>query len=229
MKTICSESLHYSALEHGYAHERYFVPLGPRTRYLLGLCFCEHCLAAAPDGEAVRELAGAEIQRVFDGEPDEPELERDELIGYTRAREETVCSLTAEVAAAAREHGAELEFLDLSGAVKGYATGRPAGDAAPSISWQLGVDVGAVASTCDGIEAIGYAADPERIRGDLDAYGDAAVSVIFRPTPPDCDSPENLRAKVELARDRGLRRVDFYHYGFMRLDALDWIRAAVST
>ncbi|TML90830.1 MAG: hypothetical protein E6G08_01430 [Actinobacteria bacterium] len=229
VKTICSESLHYSALEHGYAHERYFVPLGPRTRYLLGLCFCEHCLAAAPDGEAVRELAGAEIQRVFDGEPDEPELERDELIGYTRAREETVCSLTAEVAAAAREHGAELEFLDLSGAVKGYATGRPAGDAAPSISWQLGVDVGAVASTCDGIEAIGYAADPERIRGDLDAYGDAAVSVIFRPTPPDCDSPENLRAKVELARDRGLRRVDFYHYGFMRLDALDWIRAAVST
>ena len=26
--TICAESLHYHALEHGYAHERYFVPLG---------------------------------------------------------------------------------------------------------------------------------------------------------------------------------------------------------
>jgi hypothetical protein len=228
--TICSESLHYHALEHGYAHERYFVPLGPRTRHLLGLCFCEHCLAAAPDGEAVRELAREEIERVFAGEdePDAGELERDELLGYTRAREQVVSSLTAEVAAAAREHGVEFEFIELSGAAKGYATGRPTGRPSPSVAWQLGVDVAAVAAACDGIEAIGYAADPDRIRVDLDAYGDAAVSVIFRPTTPDCDSPENLRAKVELARESGLRRADFYHYGFMRLDALDWIRAALS-
>jgi hypothetical protein len=75
---------------------------------------------------------------------------------------------------------------------------------------------------------MGYAADPERIRTDLDAYGDAAVSVIFRPTAPDCESPDDLRAKVELVRQRGLRRADFYHYGFMRLDALDWIRAALT-
>ena len=52
--TICSESLHYHGLEHGYAHERYFVPLGPRARYLLGLCFCEHCLAAARVGRRGR-------------------------------------------------------------------------------------------------------------------------------------------------------------------------------
>ena len=228
--TICSESLHYHGLEHGYAHERYFVPLGPRTRHLLGLCFCGHCLDAAPDGEAVRELAREEIERVFAGgaEPDAGELDRDALHGYTRAREEVVSSLTAEVAAAAREHGAELEFIELSGAVKGYATGRPTGAPAPSIAWQSGVDVAAVARACDGIEAIGYAADLERVRGDLDAYGDAAVSVIFRPSAPDCDSAEDLRAKVGLARDRGLRRVDFYHYGLMRLDALDWIRAALT-
>ena len=52
----------------------------------------------------------------------------------TRAREEIVSSLTAEVAAAAGDHGAELELIGLSGAVKGYATGRPAGAPAPSIS-----------------------------------------------------------------------------------------------
>ena len=75
---------------------------------------------------------------------------------------------------------------------------------------------------------MGYAADPAWVARDLDAYGDAAVSVIFRPTTPDCDSAEDLRAKVELARERGLRRVDFYHYGLMRLDALDWIRAALT-
>ena len=224
---ICSEALHYLGLEHGYAHERYFVPLGPRTRYLLGLCFCEHCLAAARaagvDGEAVRRGAREAIERAFSGDDPGGEPERDE---YARVREQVVASLVAEVAEAAGE--TPFEFIELSGAVKGYADGRPTGAPAPSIAWQLGVDVDAVAGACDGIEAIGYAADPERIRGDLEAYGDAAVSVIFRPSTPDCDSAEDLRAKVDLARERGLRRVDFYHYGLMRLDALDWIHAALT-
>jgi hypothetical protein len=81
---------------------------------------------------------------------------------------------------------------------------------------------------CAGIEAIGYAADPERVRGDLAAYGDAAVSVIYRPALPDSTTADNLRAKVDLARERGLARVDFYHYGLMRLDALDLVREALS-
>jgi hypothetical protein len=239
--SICSESLHYHPLEHGYAHERYFVPLGPRARYLLGLCFCPHCLDAAGrhgvDGEAVRRFAREELERVFAGGAEDPvdELDREELGvlaggelgGYGRAREDTVTSLVGEVADAARAGGARFEFIELSGAAKGYASGRPSGAAAPSIAWQLGVDVAAVAGASDGIEAIGYAADPERLRFDLGAYGEAAVSVVLRPMLPDCDSAANLRAKVELARELGLRRVDFYHYGFMRLDALDWIRAAL--
>ena len=224
---ICSEALHYLGLEHGYAHERYFVPLGPRTRYLLGLCFCEHCLAAARaagvDGDSVRRGAREAIERAFAGDDPGDEPERDD---YARVREPVVTSLVAEVAEAAGE--TPFEFIELSGAVKGYADGRPTGAPAPSIAWQLGVDVAAVAAACDGIDAIGYAADPERIRGDLDAYGEAAVSVIFRPSTPDCDSAENLRAKLELARERRLRRADFYHYGLMRLDALDRIRAALT-
>jgi NAD(P)-dependent dehydrogenase (short-subunit alcohol dehydrogenase family) len=31
-----------------------------------------------------------------------------------------------------------------------------------------------------------------------------------------------------LARERGLGHLDFYHYGFCRLEALDWIRRAVA-
>jgi len=37
VETIVAESLHYHPLEHGYAHERYFVPLGLRARYHYGL------------------------------------------------------------------------------------------------------------------------------------------------------------------------------------------------
>lgn len=224
---ICSEALHYLGVEHGYAHERYFVPLSPRVRYLLGLCFCAHCLAAARgagvDGEAARQHAREEIERAFAGDDPGGEPERGE---YERVREQIVTSLVAEVAEAAGE--TQLEFIELSGAVKGYADGRPTGAPAPSIAWQLGVDVDAVAAACDGIEAMGYAADVGRIHGDLDAYGDAPVSIIFRPSTPDCDSADDLRRKVDLARDRGLGRVDFYHYGLMRLDALDWIREALT-
>ena len=224
---ICSEALHYLGLEHGYAHERYFVPLGAQVRYLLGLCFCEHCLAAAKaagvDGYAVRRSASEAIERAFAGDDPGGEPVRDE---YAHVREHVVTSLVADVAEAAGK--TPFEFIELSGAVKGYADGRPTGAPAPSIAWQLGVDIEAVAEACDGIEAIGYAADPERVRGDLDAYGDAAVSVIFRPSTPDCDSADDVRAKVDLARERDLRRVDFYHYGLMRLDALDWIRAALT-
>jgi hypothetical protein len=225
--TICAESLHYHGLEHGYAHERYFVPLSPRVRYLLGLCFCEYCLAAARvrgvDGEAVRRAARDEIERAFDGGDDGGEPEYDD---YARVREGVVTSLVEEVAEAAGD--VPFEFIELCGAVKGYATGRPAGGPAREIAWQFGIDVDGVARACAGLQAVGYAADPARVEADLDAYGDAAVSIILRPGPPDCDSAENLREKVALARARELERVDFYHYGLMRLDALDLIRAALT-
>lgn len=224
---ICAESLHYHALEHGYAHERYFVPLSPRVRYLLGLCFCEHCLKAASDqgvdGEQVRRSARDEIERAFAGAEDDEEPRRD---AYAAVREQVVTSLVAGVAEAAAP--TPVELIDLSGAVLGYADGRPAGPPAPSIAWRFGVDVEIVAKASAGIQAIGYAAEPDRVRGDLDAYGDAVVSVIYRPAIPDCVAPDNLRAKVALARERGLRRVDFYHYGLMRLDALDLVRDALS-
>ena len=70
--SICAESLHYHPIEHGYAHERYFVPLGPRARFLLGLCFCPHCLDAARRKRGRRRrrcavLAAEELDRVFAG------------------------------------------------------------------------------------------------------------------------------------------------------------------
>jgi hypothetical protein len=123
--------------------------------------------------------------------------------------------------------------MDLSGAVKGYATGRPTGDAAPSIAWKLGVDVPAIAAACGSLAAIGYAADPERLRFDLAAYeevaGGADLSVALRPMAPDCDSPDNLAAKLRVARELGLERAHFYHYGFMRLETLDLVQEALRT
>jgi hypothetical protein len=126
-----------------------------------------------------------------------------------------------------------MAFLDLSGAEKGFATGRPTGDAAPTAGWRTGVDVASLARACDTVEATGYAADPSRLELDLDAYRDLAadgarLGVMLRPMPPDCQAVDNLAAKVDLAGERGLKRVDFYHYGLCRLRSLDWIRQSLA-
>jgi hypothetical protein len=244
--TVVAESLHFHGLEHGFHHERYFIGLGALGNHLLGLCFCEHCMAAARgrgvDAESLRTEAGRELERRFVAEPEreEPELAR-ELIGafaggelgaYMEARTATVTSLVSEAAESAAAEGAGFAFIDLSGAIKGYATGIPQGDPAPTIAWQFGIDIAGVAEACGQVEAIGYAADPERLRFDLAAYRsiigpERRLSVIMRPMKPDCDSPENLAAKLAVARESGAIETGFYHYGFMRLESLDLIRSAL--
>lgn len=245
--TILAESLHYHGLEHGYHHERYFIELSGRASYLLGLCFCEHCLAVARrlgiDGGAVRTAVREELERVFAGDGsahhEEHELTRDELVAladgelaaYLDARAETVATLAAEATEIAAAHGRRFVFLELSGAAKGYASGQPTGVPAAETSWRFGVDLARLKRACTEIEVLGYAADVERLRLDLKTYrrdlDDCPVAVALRPSPPDCVTPENLAAKVRLARELGVVRVDFYHYGFVRLEALDWIRAAL--
>ncbi len=245
VESILSESLHYHPLEHGFHHERYFLELTPRTRFLLGLCFCTSCNRAAEgrgiDADGLQRWVASEVDAAFAGGTQSPgELDRDQLAGeadsqlgaYIAMREEVVRSLAAEVAEVAREAGSLFTFLDLSGGVKGYATGRPEGGPAPSIAWQLGVDVAAVAAACDGVEAVGYSADPGRVRLDLEAYrelvGSASLTVALRPTPPDCDSAENLADKLRAANDLGAERADFYHYGLAPLSALELIRDALA-
>jgi hypothetical protein len=245
--TVVAESLHFHGLEHGFHHERYFIDLGAFGRHLLGLCFCDHCMAAARrrgvQAESLRIEARRELERRFHRppEPEEPELVRErvgafaggELSAYNDTRSETVVSLVAEAEHSATVEGAGFAFIDLSGAVKGYATGRPQGDPAPETAWQFGIDVAGVTDACGQVEAIGYAADPERLRLDLSAYRsiigpDRRLSVIMRPMAPDCDSPGNLAAKLAVARESGVTEAGFYHYGFMRLESLDLIRSALS-
>jgi hypothetical protein len=247
VSTIFAESLHFHSLTHGYHHERYFEELGTIGTYLLDLCFCVHCLEAAHrigvDAEMVRRSVRDELERRFvdgDSSGSSEELTRErlaafggeQLLGYLDARLETVTSLAAEVTAAA---GADtsVAFLDLSGAEKGFATGHPTGDAAPTVGWQMGIDVAALAEVCETIEATGYAADPDRLSLDLAAYqplltDTSRLGVMLRPMPPDCRSADNLVAKVALAREHGLKRIDFYHYGFCRLRSLDWIRESLT-
>lgn len=71
LAAIRVESLHFPTLLHGYHHERYLEPLDEATKFLLGLCFCEHCRADAVEHDldaggiraAVRGWLDAQLAR----------------------------------------------------------------------------------------------------------------------------------------------------------------------
>ena len=246
VRSVVAEAVQFFPLDHGNHHERYFLPLGPRTKLLMGLCFCDPCIAAARlegvDGNSLRRWAQSEIERVFDHDVDDPpreltNAEAAELAGgdvgaYLRMRERIVTTLVAELRSIVAEAGVRLTFLDPSGAIKGYATGLPTGGSSPTIAWTLGVDLAGLATAADDIMILGYAADPTWVSSDIDAYrailgADAKIVVALRPTAPDSTTVENLRSKVDIAIQAEVSRLDFYHYGLMRMDALDRIRSAL--
>jgi hypothetical protein len=243
VSVVDAESLHHPPFDHGGHHERAFVPLGETARVLLALCFCAACLdraaAAGVDGPGVRTAVRTALDAWLAGAP-EPPLDREalsalaggEMGGYLAMRTVGVTDLVAEVADAVRPVGATLRFCDLSGALKGYASGAPAGAAAAATSWTLGVDLPAIAATGTLVGALGYTADAERLRLDLSGYRrlleGRQFGLTLRPMRPDATDAANLRAKVVVAREFPVAELSFYHYGMAPLAALDWIREALT-
>lgn len=248
VETLLVENVHFNPVEHGQHHERFFIDLAPLTRFLLGICFCQHCraraVAAGVDADALGEFVRARVQRVFDqGEEDIPasELRREdvgalaggEMGGYLECRESSCVELMRDVAEVAKNNGVRAHFMDPSGAVKGYMTGKPTGDAAPTIAWRLGVRVREMAKAAGGLAVMAYANDPERVRFDLNAYRetpgpDTELVAAMRPVPPDCLTTDDITAKLRLLRELGVARVDVYHYSFLRLKVLDTISEALA-
>ncbi|MGH2378640.1 MAG: hypothetical protein ACRDGT_09195 [Candidatus Limnocylindria bacterium] len=245
--SIKLEALSFLPFDHGYHHERSFVPLGERDRFFLGLCFCRHCLAAAAaagvDGERLRAHVRSEMERVLasveneDGRPIEAERLRAECDGelgrYAEVRAATVSSLAGECVDAVRASSAttRVSFIDHSGAVLGYATGMPAkATPAVEIGWRDGIAASDLAGRVDALTVLGYFRDRDRLVREVRAYREASPSgrleVLLRPMHPDVRGGEDLTAKVEALRPLGVD-LGFYHYGLMRLEALGWIGRAL--
>jgi hypothetical protein len=245
---ILMEAFHFLPFPHGYHHERAFIEISALTSFLLSLCFCDSCERAAAergvDVSSLRAAVQATIREGLLSDANDPAAVDDEIVvrslfggelgGLLDARSDVVTSLVEECVESARsaEPDTVVVPIDPSGAIKGYAGGQPTGPPAPSISWRLGIDLERLAKVADAVEVMGYATTAERVLVDLEAYaqalaGHAKLGVILRPLRPDCESPENLRSKIEIASSLAFDRVDFYHYGLARLDALDWIKFAL--
>ncbi|MFJ5118664.1 hypothetical protein [Kitasatospora sp. NPDC088548] len=225
---IRAESLHFHGLRHGYHHERYFEELGPVAEALLGICFCDHCRAAAtragvPADEVAEAVRGELRRRLADDAAAAEPGALDELAGgglaaYVDASAATVTSLAAEAAEAAERYGMRLSFMDGGGPGKG---------------WLSGIDLPTLAKAAHQIETLGYAKTPEAVREKIAAFALHGVrpqdmAVILRPMASDCDGPANLAAKIAALRELGVPEVEFYNYGLMRLSSMDRIGAALA-
>lgn len=245
-ESILAESLHYHGLRHGYHHERYLFELGNIAEFALSLCFCDHCRAAAHDegvdADAVALWARQVALAAFDGSPQstQGELTRaqahriagDQLEAFIAARCRVVTRLVAEVTDAAHAGGARLVFLDPAGAVKGWADGMPTGAPVPDTSWFFGIDVEGIGASVDAYEVLAYTHDPERLARDLEEYrrrlGQTHMRVSMRPSTPDTDSAEHLRAKLRVASRAGVGAVDLYHLGLLPPTAADRVAEALA-
>jgi hypothetical protein len=244
--TVVAESLHFGYFRHGYHHDRSFVDLGPIESFLLGLCFCPHCRsraeAAGADAEAACAAAARTVSGVLDGGAPLPgELTPGNLDAcagetvakYAAVRAETVTSLAGSIARTVAAEGARLVFLDVTGALKGYADGCPVGALASADAWQLGVDPAAIGAVVPGYAMLGYARDPARLAADVAAYrtllgSDCELRVTLRPGLPDAPSAASLTEKVNTAAKASADAVDFYNYGMYPFPVLDRIPDAIT-
>jgi hypothetical protein len=221
MDSVVAESLHFGTFGHGYHHERSFVDLGPAAEFALGLCFCEHCRRRVPGADEARAAAVRLAASVLDGGPPAEQIP-DVLVEFARARTPVVTSLAAEVADAVAAAGSRLTFIDLTGAMKGYADGLPTGAPAAADAWQLGIDPVSLARTVPSYAVLCYAQEAGRIAEDVAAYRaalgpDTELRAVLRPGHPDTTSAEHLAAKAEAARTAGADTIDYYQYGLATL------------
>jgi hypothetical protein len=247
LQALLAESVCFMPFDHGYHHERSMVPLAPAVKYLLSLCFCRYCREAAKHaGTAVDKLQAIVRREVddalngracaLDGVPVEEDaiaaLAGGEMRGFLEARQHIVASLVAELAEAASP--VPLHAMEWSGGLRaigaGMQVGTPTGSCV-SRAWQDGVDVTQIARPCQGLSVLGYVPDPQTLRVDICAYrallpDHHTLSVALRPMWPDCNSVENLAAKLRILKELGAAWVDFYHYAFMPLSSLERIGKA---
>ncbi|MGW2888479.1 hypothetical protein ACWDDN_24720 [Streptomyces griseoruber] len=141
--------------------------------------------------------------------------------------------MAAEVAAAVADEGSHLVFLDLTGAVKGYADGLPTGPLAADEAWRIGVDPAAVGAVVPGYALLAHARDAERVAADAAAYRavlpqPCTLRAVLRPGAPDTVTAEHLRERTAAATGPGRAdAVDFYHYGLVPYPVLDRIPVAL--
>lgn len=230
---LSMEAPGFTPYAHGYHHEFALMRSNPWLENLLGLCFCEHCLARAEaqgiEARRLKAQVAADIEAYLDSDLDFPpdmaeafwraDIAADgDLRRYLDFRNGVVTSLVAEIRAEVRSD-ADVAVIP--------SVARPTGGA-----WYEGSDLRALGAATGMIEACFYEPTPMRVKADLfdirRRVGDGVrLRGILRPSFPDLGSREDVVAAVAALRAGGVEGLAFYNYGHLRRANLDWIGAAL--
>lgn len=230
---ISMEAPGFTPYAHGYHHEFALMRSNAWLENLLGLCFCDNCVARAKaagfDALRLKAKVAADIEAYLASDIDFPpdmaeafwraDIAADgDVRRYLDFRNEVVTSLVAEIRAEVRSD-ANVAVIP--------SVARPTGGA-----WYEGSDLRALGDTTGLIEACFYEPSPMRVKADLfDIRRRIGSGVklrgILRPSFPDLATRGDFIAAVDALRDGGVDELAFYNYGHLRRANLAWIGEAL--
>ena len=237
---VLTESISYLLYSHGHPHELWGARLDVATRYLLSLCFCDHCRLAGTsrniDVESLRAKVAAELVRTWNA-PFPAGRDADngseltslhfvwpELAAYTRMRLDTTTSLVAEVTNSVHAKGAA---IDVSAAV----WGRPS-----HFNWLEGVDVKGTLEVADGFVLESYYVEASEVAREIDhtqaiaqlvGANVAQISVALPLWPSFHPTVDHFLAKIHAVKESGINSIALYNYGTATKNTLAWVEQAV--
>ena len=223
------ESPDFMGFSHGYHHEKDGLPTLPEDGFLLGLCFCRHCTAAAQatgvDAEAARLTAATLLDAAFARElpqarfPDFPATgsaafrAHPALHAYLTWRSTPVTTLIA----ALREvvpNATQLMLIDAEG------------------TWASGIDLARIVPHLDGVVLCAYHTPQSRIAplfSSTSALLGPAKTLIagFQLFHPATRDRADLAARLAATRPQA-SGASFYGLGLVPPARLDWVRTAIT-
>lgn len=231
---ISVEAPGFTPYAHDYHHEMSFVRQNPWFEFYMGLCFCDHCIAAAAkaglDAASLKRRVATEISDYLDSDVDFPDdmarafvqadIQADaDLRAYLDFRSAQVTSLVAEIRDRVRK--------DVNVAVI-PSVARPTGGA-----WYEGTDLKALSESTGIIEACFYEPNATRIGADLydlkrRVAPGTTIRGILRPSFPDIENKAEFLAAVDLLVAGGVTDLAFYNWGHLRRRNLAWIGEALA-
>lgn len=230
---ISFESPGFAPFFHGYHHEFGMVRPNVWLDNLLGLCFCEHCVAgsaeAGIDANALQARVKASVETYLSSDIDHPqdmasafwqsELILDPDLGpFLKWRCTVVERLVTRIRGEVRKD-AKLAAIPTV--------------ARPSTScWYEGSDLAALKQITGELEVGFYEPGVDRIRSDLfdvarQCGGANGLRGILRPGYPDLESRDAVISAVAALNAGGVSDIAFYNYGHMRRASLDWVGDAL--
>jgi hypothetical protein len=218
---------------HGFHHEFALLRSNPWLENLLGLCFCDHCVArveaSGVEARRLKSQVAADIDAYLasdiDFPPDMAEafwkadvVADGDLRRYLDFRNAVVTSLVTQIRDVVRPD-AHVAVIP--------SVARPTGGA-----WYEGSDLKALGNATGTIEACFYEPTPMRVKADLfdirrRVGSDVRLRGILRPAYPDLATEGDFLAAVDALSAGGVDELAFYNYGHLRRANLAWIGTAL--